>query len=103
MHEKAPGGQKSKFSNVPRTHMLQTLADPEAAHKVKVRFYQLESISKSLKCSAIRYLSKMCETSNYAGGKNARNSTLKQLQNSACRSSTFLSPALRSWRATRAA
>ena len=31
----------------------------------------------------------MCETSNYAGGKNARNSTLKQLQNSACRSSTF--------------
>ena len=38
--------------------MLQTLADPEAAHKVKVRNYQLESISKSLKCSAIRYLSK---------------------------------------------
>ena len=27
---------------IPRTHVLQTLADPEAAHKVKVRFCQLE-------------------------------------------------------------
>ena len=36
--------------------MLQTLADPEAAHRVKVRVYRINS--KSLKCSAIRYLSK---------------------------------------------
>ena len=91
MHEKAPGGQKSKFSNVPRTHMLQTLADPEAAHKVKVRVYQLESIRKVSNAQLSAISLKVCEseTSNYAGGKNARNSTLKQLQNSACRSSTF--------------
>ena len=29
-------------TQIPRTHVLQTLADPEAAHKVKVRFCQLE-------------------------------------------------------------
>ena len=69
--------------------MLQTLADPEAAHKVKVRFYQLESIRKVSNAQLSAISLKVCETSNYAGGKNARNSTLKQLQNSACRSSTF--------------
>ena len=29
-------------TQIPRTHVLQTLADPEAAHKVKVRFCQFE-------------------------------------------------------------
>ena len=59
--------------------------------------------SKSFKSSHVRFLAEVCKTSDCARGPNSGNATLKQLQNSACRRSTFqriqdVEPGIVAWR-----
>ena len=90
-------------TQIPRTHVLQTLADPEAAHKVKVRFYQLESISKSLKCSAIRYLSKSVRNFELRRRKECKEFDAEAASKLRLPKQHPPKPALRYWRAKHAA